>query len=87
MRGIIAACHYDAGRNMIAMLKGQKRYIVNPPEACSRLGILSEKSHPSYRHSVYDWSDLDFARKHFDKVPAIDTVVKKGEILYLPSFW
>lgn len=85
--GIIAESHYDAGRNMIAMLKGSKRYIINPPEACPHLGVFSEKMHPSYRHSKYDWSDLDFARKQFDKVPAIDTIVKTGEVLYVPSFW
>ena len=38
MRGVIAESHYDSGRNMIAMLKGNKRYIINPPEACSKLG-------------------------------------------------
>jgi len=87
MRGIIAASHYDAGRNMIAMLKGSKRYIINPPEACPQLGVLSEASHPSYRHSIYDWSDVEFAKKYFHKVPAIDTIVQTGEILYVPSFW
>ena len=85
--GIVAASHYDAGRNMIAMLKGSKRYIINPPEACPHLGILSEKKHPSYRHSIYDWSDVEFARQHFQKVPAIDTILKTGEVLYVPSFW
>ena len=25
MRGIIAECHYDSGKNMVAMLKGKKR--------------------------------------------------------------
>jgi hypothetical protein len=38
MRGIIAETHYDGGRNMVAMLKGQKRYILNPPYACKYLG-------------------------------------------------
>jgi hypothetical protein len=85
--GIIAECHYDAGRNMVAMLKGSKRYILNPPEACNKLGILSEMKHPSFRHSIYDWSDLEFAKKHFHKVPAIDTIVRTGEVLYIPSFW
>ena len=26
MRGVIAEAHYDGGRNMVAMLKGAKRY-------------------------------------------------------------
>ena len=88
MRGIIAESHYDSGRNMIAMLKGSKRYIINPPRACEHLGIISDTKHPSYRHSVIDWSDISQARAHgFDRVEAIDTIVRQGEVLYLPSFW
>lgn len=49
MRGIIAESHYDAGKNMVAMLKGAKRYILNPPEACPYLKIVSSHTHPSYR--------------------------------------
>jgi oxalate decarboxylase/phosphoglucose isomerase-like protein (cupin superfamily) len=88
MRGVIAESHYDSGRNMIAMLKGQKRYILNPPEACKKLGIISERKHPSYRHSVIDWSDPLQAQAHkFDEVDAIDTILRKGEVLYVPSYW
>ncbi len=85
--GIIAESHYDSGRNMIAMLKGSKRYIINPPEACPHLSILSDPQHPSYRHSKLDWSDLEQAKKHFRNVPAIDTIVRAGEVLYVPSYW
>ena len=38
MRGIIAETHYDGGRNMVAMIKGQKRYILTPPYTCKYLG-------------------------------------------------
>jgi hypothetical protein len=88
MRGVIAESHYDSGRNMVVMLKGAKRYILNPPWACKKLGIITEKKHPSYRHSVFDWSDIDQARIHgFAKVDAIDTVLRTGQVLYIPTFW
>lgn len=88
MRGVIAEAHYDSGRNMIAMLKGAKRYIISPPRTCEHLGIIADTRHPSYRHSVIDWSDLKQAKQaNFDKVDAIDTVLRNGEVLYLPSFW
>ena len=88
MRGIIAESHYDGGRNMIAMIRGTKRYILNPPRGCPNLGIISDKAHPSFRHSVIDWSDVEQARAHnFDKVEAIDTIVREGEVLYVPSYW
>ena len=88
MRGIIAEAHYDSGRNMVAMIKGAKRYILNPPRMCKMLGIISDMKHPSYRHSVIDWSDIEQAKsKGFDKVDAIDTIVQTGEVLYIPSYW
>lgn len=67
---------------------GEKRYIINPPSACDRLGIIADTRHPSYRHSVIDWSDIGQAESSgFDKVPAIDTVIRTGEVLYIPSYW
>ena len=57
MRGIISEAHYDQGRNMVAMIKGAKRYILTPPASCTQLGIITDKRHPSFRHSQIDWSD------------------------------
>ena len=88
MRGIISESHYDSGRNMVAMVTGRKRYILTPPSSCRYLGIISDKKHPSFRHSVIDWSDLQQGRAHsFDRVDGIDTIVRPGEVLYIPSFW
>jgi hypothetical protein len=88
MRGVVAASHYDGGRNMVAMIRGTKRYVLSPPEACKHLGIISDKKHPSFRHSVIDWSDVHQARAHnFDQVNAIDTILREGEVLYIPSYW
>lgn len=88
MRGVIAECHYDSGKNMVAMLHGQKRYIITPPWSCPYLGIIADPKHPSYRHSIIDWSDLNQAKANkFEKADAIDTVLHVGEVLYIPSFW
>ena len=88
MRGIIAEAHYDSGRNMVAMIKGAKRYILNPPRACKQLGIISDVKHPSYRHSVIDWSDISEATSRgFASVDAVDTILQAGEVLYIPSYW
>ena len=88
MRGIISESHFDSGRNMIAMIKGSKRYILNPPQECSKLGIITNKKHPSYRHSIIDWSSTEQVKNtSFCDIKAIQTVVKEGEMLYIPSFW
>lgn len=88
MRGIISENHYDSGKNMIAMAKGAKRYILTPPSACHNLSIISDFNHPSYRHSKNDWSSQRTIHSPaFAAVPAIDTIVRQGEILYIPSYW
>lgn len=88
MRGVISEAHYDSGRNMVLMLHGVKRYILNPPTACKDLKLIRDVDHPSYRHSIIDWSDPAQADKYgFSAVDAIDTLVRAGEVLYIPSFW
>eukprot|EP00605_Chrysophyceae_sp_TOSAG23-4_P000738 GSChrysophyteH1.ASY1.ANO1.825.1 assembled CDS len=88
MRGIIAEAHYDCGRNMILMLRGAKRYVLTPPESCEHVHLIPDPNHPSFRHSVIDWSNVTQARENsFDKVQAIDTIVRTGEVLYVPSYW
>ena len=88
MRGIISEAHYDSGRNMVAMLRGEKRYMLSPPRTCNKLGIISDVRHPSFRHSIIDWSDSNQARSRgFHDVDAIDTIVRTGEVLYIPSYW
>lgn len=55
MPGMIAANHYDASRNAIAVLGGSRRYILSRPEQCPNLGLYS-MGHPSARHSKVDWT-------------------------------
>ena len=88
MRGVISEAHYDSGRNSVLMLRGVKRYIINPPAACKSLKLIKDIDHPSYRHSVIDWSDPGQAEAFgFNHVDAIDTLVRAGEVLYIPSYW
>jgi hypothetical protein len=58
MRGVIAESHFDAGRNMVAMMKGSKRYILQPPSECFNIYLLPQ-GHPSSRHSEVNWSNPD----------------------------
>lgn len=104
-RGITAANHYDSGRNMIGMITGAKRYILSPPRACKKLGIVSSKVHASFRHSMLNYGHMSLLQDNDNNananVPdeerdwlswagtaeAVSTVVKKGEILYVPTGW
>lgn len=57
MCGVTAAAHYDGQWNMVAMLRGRKRYVLLPPNACDELSVLP-LGHPPMRHSLIDWSEL-----------------------------
>lgn len=88
MKGIIAACHFDSKRNWIAMIRGRKRYLLLPPEECSKLELYP-RGHPSARHSAVQWSDLEQVRQYprLRSARATEVVLRPGEMLYVPSYW
>ena len=107
-RGVTAATHYDAGRNMVAMISGAKRYILSPPIACPRLGIVTMSIHPSFRHSMLNFAHVNLLDENHEELshliegmsgeerewleiardaPALSTILKAGEVLYIPSHW
>lgn len=85
MQGIITEGHFDAALNMIAMVRGSKRYIVAPPSACVCLDLLT--TGPSARHTRLNWSDLSALPAHALACPATEVVVHAGDVLYMPSYW
>lgn len=88
---------------MIAMMTGAKRYILSPPNSCPKLGIVSSRRHPSYRHSMLNFGRVTLLDKEDSGVrmsdrekewlriagsaPTLSTVLKAGEVLYVPSHW
>jgi hypothetical protein len=102
-RGVAAATHFDGGRNMVAMMNGAKRYILSPPKQCSRLGTFTNKKSPIYRHSLLNFGHLthldDITKsegmsleerawlERASSAQAVETVLKGGEVLYIPSHW
>lgn len=110
-RGVVAATHYDGGRNMVAMIKGAKRYILSPPNQCSKLGIFTKVRSPIYRHSLLNFGHIQYLRNNsinnttttatasamseeerawLERAAtsqAVETVLKQGEVLYIPSHW
>lgn len=59
-RGVVAATHYDSGRNMIAMITGAKRYILAPPKECASLGIVPWKFNAEFRHSLLNFGHINY---------------------------
>jgi hypothetical protein len=66
MPGMIAANHYDASRNSIAVLGGSRRYIISRPEQCPNLGLYPI-GHESARHSRVDWTTASEDYQNFTK--------------------
>lgn len=98
-RGVTAATHFDAGRNMVAMMTGAKRYILSPPNQCSKLGIVTARDNAIFRHSMLNFGHMneinnnemsDDERAWLERAGdslAVDTILKAGEVLYIPSHW
>lgn len=87
MKGVISTAHYDGGRNFVAMIRGRKRYILLPPEVCSRLNLFP-RDHPSARHSQTSWVDIDALKDEpMFNASATEVVLATGEVLYIPSHW
>jgi len=87
MKGVIAENHFDGSRNSIAVLGGERRYILAHPEQCPNLALYP-KEHPSARHSAVDWSDPDLdTYPEFVDARANEVILQAGDVLYLPTNW
>ena len=67
-RGVTTANHYDGGQNSVAMISGAKRYILSPPNQCSRLGIVTTRGTALYRHSLLNFGRLATKSKVHDPI-------------------
>jgi hypothetical protein len=72
-RGVTAATHLDAGKNMVGMITGAKRYVLSPPNQCQLLGIVTRRGNAIFRHSL-----LNFG--HFGGEQEGRSVAKSGSI-------
>ncbi|CAB9524503.1 Hypoxia-inducible factor 1-alpha inhibitor [Seminavis robusta] len=90
MKGVIAETHFDSSTNFIALMGGQRRYILAHPDQCINMELYPQH-HPSGRHSSVNWStaaeefehvDRPFSHGHVNEV-----VLQAGDLLYLPTYW
>jgi hypothetical protein len=93
MEGAIAENHFDMSRNLVTVLKGQRRYILSHPNQCGNMALYP-KEHPSGRHSIVDWSDIDSDPswrtdypEFYNLATANEVVLQAGDSLYLPTNW
>lgn len=85
MRGVIAENHFDGSRNSIALMGGERRYMLSHPSNCGEMGLYP-KGHPSARHSAVDWSNPDLEKYlKFKDLMVHEIVLQAGDVLYLPT--
>ncbi|KAL7564279.1 hypothetical protein ACA910_014342 [Epithemia clementina (nom. ined.)] len=85
MMGSMADNHFDASRNWILVLRGQRRYILAPPEQCPNMQ-LHGMDHMSARHSMGNWADPS-EYPALSRAQALQVVLQPGDALYLPTSW
>ena len=87
MKGVIAENHFDHGRNAIAVMYGQRRYILSHPNQCANVALLPEH-HPSARHSAVDYAQPDLQTyPEFANAEGNEVVLQPGQVLFLPAYW
>lgn len=81
MKGVIAENHFDGSRNFIALLAGERRYILSHPDQCKKLALYPLE-HPSARHSAIDWSEPDLESfPEFSEARANEVVMQAGDVM------
>ena len=84
---VVAEAHYDGHNNMVAFVKGRRRWILAPPAECQN-AYLRKRSDPSSRHSQVDWSKPDLEKwPKFKEMQGLEAIMTPGDVLYVPSFW
>jgi len=93
MKGVIAESHYDSSSNFIALMGGQRRYILAHPDQCRNMELYPQ-GHPSGRHSAVDWSTVAQEQKdgkHLDRpfynAQVNEVIMQAGDMMYLPTYW
>ena len=80
MPGMIAANHYDASRNAIAVLGGNRRYILSRSSQCKNTGLFPQR-HPSARHSKVDWTTA------YHAMNSVDTKEEENSVSSSDTSW
>jgi hypothetical protein len=87
MEGILAENHFDNDRNFVAVLGGERRYLLGHPQNCKDMALYKHR-HPMERHSMVDWSSPNLTEyPDFETVQVNEIVLQAGDVLYLPTYW
>lgn len=87
MTGVMAETHFDSSRNFVALMGGQRRYILSHPKYCQNM-YLYPQTHPSFRHTAVNWMNVNVKQfPLFQQGRVNEIVLQAGDVLYLPTLW
>jgi hypothetical protein len=85
--GVISPLHFDVQNNFFAQLKGQKRFLIFPPDQAEYLYPFPKDSKLPHMAQV-DIDNPDLVRfPAYANAHAINAPVEPGDILYVPKTW
>ena len=82
---VTAYTHYDTSYNLHAVMYGQKKFIIFPPEAYRDLGLYP-CLHQLYRQVQTDIFDPELSAM-IEGLNGVEVLVNPGEVLYIPPYW
>ncbi|RZF49089.1 hypothetical protein LSTR_LSTR008375 [Laodelphax striatellus] len=84
--GTVSPLHYDPKHNILAQVVGRKRVILYDPKYSDCLSCHNSKL--LNNTAQVDPEDPDYKRfPNYKDVPALETILNPGEMLYIPPTW
>eukprot|EP01135_Chromosphaera_perkinsii_P001324 Nk52_evm51s164 gene=Nk52_evmTU51s164 len=86
-QGVVTPCHYDEYHNLLAQVKGKKRFLLFGPDNFKNL-YPYPVHHPCDRQSRVDFEHPNYSKfPLFKDARAAEAVIGPGDVLYIPMYW
>ncbi len=83
---VTAYTHYDTSYNFHMVVEGEKRFLLFPPSAYSKL-TLYPCLHTLYRQVSTDVLAKRDLKEFLRKMNGFEVVLRGGDVLYIPPYW
>jgi hypothetical protein len=74
-------------RNFFAVTQGDITIKLAPPKSSKYLYLIKDYDNFEFRSSINPWNVDAKYQADFDKIKCLEVNLKKGDIIYIPSYW
>lgn len=86
--GTCTPLRYDINyRNYYLVTEGSVDIKLTPPRSSKYLHITNDYENFEFRSPLNLWNIQSEYKTNFDKIKSLDITLKKGQILFIPSYW